>query len=108
LRLGELSIQIAGIDDLHAQLVTTLTTLKRLERKVDLMAADQAALDQAVQDLVAHTDAIDQAVVALIAKLEASGVTADFQAEVDALQAATGNLQTATDAANTALNPPTP
>jgi hypothetical protein len=100
-RIGELTWNIAGIDDLHA-------ALTRIERKVDLMAADQAALDQAVSDLVTHTDSIDTAVVALIAKLEAAGVTADFQTEVDALTAATGNLQTATDAANTALNPPTP
>jgi chromosome segregation ATPase len=98
-KLGELTLNVQGIDDLHAQLT-------RIERKVDAMAADQAALDQAVNDLVAHTDAIDSAVQALIDKLAASGVTADFQAEVDALQAATNNLQTATDQANTALNPP--
>jgi hypothetical protein len=98
---GELTFQAERFHDLEL-------ALNRIERKLNLMAADQAALDQAVQDLVAHTDAIDTAVASLIQKLADAGVTADFQAEVDALQAATGNLQTATDAANTALNPPTP
>jgi hypothetical protein len=85
---------------------TINSKLDDITRRLKLMAADQAALDQAVADLVTHTDAIDAAVTALIDKINSSPAAADFQAEVDALTAATGNLQTATAAANTALNPP--
>jgi uncharacterized membrane protein YccC len=85
---------------------TINSKLDDITRRLKLMAADQAALDQAVADLVTHTDAIDAAVTALIDKINSSPAAADFQTEVDALTAATGNLQTATNAANTALNPP--
>ena len=70
--------------------------------------ADQAELDQAIADLTTHTDAIDAAVVALIDKINASPAAADFATEVASLQAATGNLQAATDAANAAVTPPAP
>jgi hypothetical protein len=82
--------------------------LDKILRRLTVMAADQAALDQAIADLATHADAIDAAVQALIDKINSSPAAADFQAEVDALTAATGNLSTATDAANAALNPPTP
>lgn len=67
------------------------------------MAADQTALDAAIADIGTHADSIDAAVTALVAKIEASPSAPDFSSEVAALQAATGNLQTATDDANTAL-----
>lgn len=80
--------------------------LEQLNRKVDLLMADQAALDAAVADIGTHADAIDAAVTALVAKLQTLPNAADFTAEVSALTAASGNLQTATDAANAALAPP--
>jgi hypothetical protein len=84
---------------------TINSKLDDIIRRLKLMAADQAALDQAVADLVTHTDAIDAAVQALIDKINSTPGTPDFSAEIASLTAATGNLQTATDAATTALNP---
>lgn len=82
--------------------------LNHIAHLLEVLMADQAALDTAVADLVTHTDAIDSAVTALIDKINASPAAADFATEVAALQTATGNLQTATDAANSALTPPAP
>jgi hypothetical protein len=82
--------------------------LDRILRTQGVIMADQADLDTAIQDLTTHTDAIDQAVTALVDKIGQSPAAADFATEVAALQAATGNLQTATDAANAALTPPAP
>jgi flagellin-like hook-associated protein FlgL len=89
--------------------------MSRIEHKLDLilkqegiLMADQAELDQAIADLTTHTDSIDAAVTALVDKIGQSPAAADFATEVAALQAATGNLQTATDAANAALTPPAP
>lgn len=80
--------------------------LEEINRKVDLLMTDQAALDAAVADIGTHADSIDAAVTALVAKINASPAAADFTAEVATLTTASGNLQTATDAANAALAPP--
>lgn len=93
LRLGD------TLDDIEQK-------IDRILRRLSTMATDQAALDQAVNDLVTHTDAIDAAVQALIDKINSTPGTPDFSTEIEALTAATGNLQSSTEAANTALNPP--
>lgn len=87
------------LDSIDHQLNTIL-------RRLSAMAADQAALDQAISDLTAHADAIDTAVQALVDKINSTPGAPDFTAEVAALTTASGNLQTATEAANTALSPP--
>ncbi len=70
--------------------------------------ADQAALDQALADLVTHVASIVTAVEAIKQKLIDAALPIDLNAEFNAVTAASASLQTATDDANAALAPPAP
>ena len=94
---------------------TSASQLAALTARVTKLETEFAQMDQSVVNLqtsvAATVAAVNTAVTdinALIAKVGSGGTInpADIQAQVDALNAANANLQTASAAASAALNPP--
>lgn len=74
-QIGELTIHIGGIEEMHA----TLNKILTIARRLDTMATDQAAFDAALTDFL--TD-LETGLAAIQAKLDQAGTPIDLTAEL--------------------------
>jgi prefoldin subunit 5 len=81
--------------------------LDRIERKVDHVSSQEQELDAALSELAGKVDSLVTAVDALIARIPPTTAT-DLSDEIAAVRAAAGEVQTVTETADAAEQPPTP